>query len=126
MNHKQDFLILDRGQGMVVVYRPSTYPVGKVVIGPGSRRLRVVAPSRVELPGEVISEAELERWRADLTEAGNEVTIAPIPEPSRFDLAEARERSIPLKEAFDELLRQADARADAEDRRTGPVVSRHP
>lgn len=128
MTYKRGFLILNRGDGSVAVYRPSTFPRG-TIIDRDARRFEFLAEGRYDPPAEILTEAELEQWRVTLEEAGIEVKIGPFwtsgIDPSKLDMEELRKDSVPLKEAFDELLRQAEARDEAKARRSEPVVSPH-
>ena len=124
----QEFLILEDGD-TVGVYAPRDFPRG-TVIGRDAKRLRVVGETGVRPPGLRLARPEFDRWRHQLEEAGHSVTLGPFrtnPEMLTKSAADfRREEFLPLRDAFDELLRHAEGRRQADDRPMGPVESRHP
>jgi hypothetical protein len=125
---RQEFLVLESGNE-VAVYAPSQFPSG-TPIGRDARRLGVDGPSRARPPKISMSRLEFDRWCGQLEESDFTVTIGPFwTNPQVQDESEdviRRRKSLPLKEAFDELLRQADGRVAQEDRPMEAVEPRHP
>jgi hypothetical protein len=111
MERIREFLILKAEAGFVL-YAPSQFPRG-TPIGPDARRLTVVGPSSVHPPKSYLTGDELDQWRADLEDAGYSATIGPFwrnpPKPEEVEEEIRRGELIPLKDAFDELLRRAAA-----------------
>jgi hypothetical protein len=128
MKPRQEFLILETDGG-VAVYSPRTFPIG-TPIGRDARRLGVNGPSLVRPPKVEMSEAEFDAWRQQVEGAGFTVTLGPFwRNPVSLEQAEEairRGETMPLKEAFDELLREAERREQEEDRRMEALKSRHP
>src|SRR4051794_10078018 len=117
MQPRQEFLVIER-DGDIAVYTPRTFPPG-TPIGRDAKRLGVDGPSRVRPPKIHLTAAEFDQWRHQLEEGGYTVTLGPFwRDPDMLaKSAEAirRGKTVPLKEAFDELLREADGRRQADD-----------
>jgi hypothetical protein len=128
MTFTQEFLVIETA-GTFAVYGVRQFPKGTVV-GRDARRLRVVGDSPVSPPQLHLSGPELEEWCRHLEDSGRTVTMGPFwrdPEMLERSLASiARGETIPLREAFDELLREADRRCQAEDQRMEALKSPHP
>jgi hypothetical protein len=127
MTRKREFLVIETGED-VAVYAPSQFPLG-TPIGPDAKRLGVDGPSPVQPPAIHLTRPDFDRWRRQLEGEGYSVTLGPFwrNRVSREEAEEAIRRgdTIPLKEAFDELLREAELRRQAVDRRVEAVESRH-
>jgi hypothetical protein len=127
MQPRQEFLVIER-DGDIAVYTPRTFPMG-TPIGRDARRLGVDGPSRVRPPKIHLTAMEFDQWRHQLEEAGYTVTLDLFwGDPDRLARsveAVRRGETVPLKEAFDELLREADRRSQAEGQRMESLESRH-
>jgi hypothetical protein len=128
MTPRQEFLILESGDS-VAVYTPRTFPHG-TPIGPDAKRLGIDGPSLVWPPATHLSRAEFDNWRGQLEREGYSATLGPYwRDPISPERAEEMVRNgkfIPLKEAFDELLREAERREQSDTQRVGAVESRDP
>lgn len=128
MKSRQEFLVL-RSEGHVTVYTVRTFPLG-TPIGGDAERLEVDGPSPARPPKTELSTSEFDDWRRHLESAGYALTLGPYwgKPVSREEFEESVRRGefIPLKEAFDELLLEAEARRAGEDQPVEPVESRHP
>jgi hypothetical protein len=128
MGLKQEFLVLE-ADGDVAVYAPSQFPIG-TPIGRDARRLGVSGPAFARPPKVRLTGPEFERWRQQLEGEGYTVTLGPFwinpVRPEDADEAIRQGKVVPLQEAFDELLREAEGRGQSEDRRLEAVQPRHP
>ena len=125
MTYTHAFLVIEtETDGTFGVYSIRQFPQGTVV-GRDARRLRVVGESPVGPPKLYLTGAELDQWCRQLEASGHTVTIGPFwttPDLLERSLKEAeRGKTIPLREAFDELCRRADERDRAKNRRLEAV-----
>lgn len=107
MRFRDEFLILDRPDGTLGVYSVERKPAG-TPIDRGARKLRVVGPVLVRPPRETLTAEQFEKWVGIVRDAGFQAEIEPFwthPAPT------ADGPSVPLHEAFDELLRLAEGRS---------------
>ncbi len=125
MTPRQEFLVLETF-GDVAVYAPRQFVHGTPV-GRDAQRLGIDGPSRVEPPQIHFTKAEFDQWRHRLEETGYTVTIGPFWRgPDLWEMsaeAIAQRRTVPLKEAFDELLNGVDRERQAKDQRMEAVES---
>jgi hypothetical protein len=128
MQPRQEFLVIET-DGDIAVYTPRTFPTG-TPIGRDAKRFGVDGPSLVRPPKTHLTAAEFDQWRSQLEEEGYTVTLGLFwRDPDMLaKSAEAirRGETVPLKEAFDELLREADRRRQAKDQRMEALESPHP
>ncbi len=128
MTYTQEFLVLPR-EGGLSVYRICQFPKGTPV-GHDARHIRVVGESTVIPPAIQMTEHEFENWRQELIKSGRAVTVGPFwtnPDMLKMSAEEIRRgKFTPLKEAFDELLREAERRHQSGDQRMEAVESHHP
>lgn len=128
MNKEREFLVLQTGKN-IAVYSRRNFPMG-VPLGPDAQRLRIAGPSRAVPPETHFTQPEFDRWRAELEAAGFTFTLGPFwRNPKFWEDRNAPLESIKttsLKEAFDELLREAERRGQADDHLVEAVEPSHP
>jgi hypothetical protein len=123
----QEFLVLG-AESEIAVYAPRQFPSG-TPIGPDARRLGITGPSAVRPPKVRWTPAEFDAWRRSLEGLGYSVTIGPFwrdpVSPEQAEEAVRLGQTAALKDAFDELLREAERRDDTEDQPMEAVEPRH-
>src|SRR5947209_4145 len=116
MTPRQEFLIIESDDD-VAVYTPSTFPIGTPIL-PDARRLGVDGPSLVRPPKTHLTASEFDGWQRQLVESGYAVTLGPFwtnpVTPETLEEVLRHGTFIPLKDAFDELLRESEGRSQAE------------